>query len=154
MHSPSPQTQNPAGGRGSAKQHVTGQVAAHGNAAAVQTSSRPRRCPWHAEVIERASRPGPWHATAIVHAGTGAWERARETHAAGRRAVTVCPPGTDPAAVCWPCVPNWIGDAADLPTEVALELARVLIDAGAELVQMVGERIKPSLVMRRAQHAH
>jgi hypothetical protein len=62
-------------------------------------------------------------------------------------------PGTDPTTVIWPAIKSWIGDAGDLPTTTAIELARCLIDAGAELVQMTGDHVKPSLTMRRARHA-
>lgn len=69
------------------------------------------------------------------------------------RACTLLPTGTFPDAVRWPSVRYWIGDCGDLATEHALDLARRLIDAGAELVQMVGEHLKPSLTMRRARRA-
>lgn len=143
---PSPETTNPAGGRGSAKQQMTGQVGSH---------STPRRCPWHAEVIRLAAEPiaaySAWRDCALIFAGSGAWNRASEARKAGRRAVTVCPPGMDPAAIQWPAVRFWIGDTGDLPTADAIALARCLIDHGAELVQVVGERIRPSLTMRRAR---
>lgn len=116
------------------------------------TSTNSRRCPWFNEVIERAARPGAWHAHAIIHCGSGAWDRARDTHDVGRRACTLLPPESDPAAVRWPAIKNWVGNAGDLPTASAIELARVLIDAGAELVQMVGDNIKPSLTVRRARN--
>jgi hypothetical protein len=60
------------------------------------------------------------------------------------------PPGTDPAAVIWPRVSDWIGDAGDLPTEQALELARCLIDSGAARVQLIGQYIRPAVVMEVA----
>lgn len=120
---------------------------------AVWTSTTPRRCPWFAEVVERAARPGAWRATAIVHAGNGAWQRAAETRKNGRRACTCLPPGIHPSSVVWPPVANWIGDAGDLGTTEAIELARCLIDAGAKFVQMIGDNLKPSLTMRRTRHA-
>lgn len=120
---------------------------------AVWTSTTRRRCPWFAEVVERAARPGAWRATAIVHAGSGAWQRAREIREGGRRACTCLVPGVDPTAVVWPSVSNWIGDAGDLGALDAVELARCLIDAGVSLVQMVGDNLKPSLIVRRARHA-
>lgn len=126
----------------------------HSKPADVQTSRRLRRCPWFAEAIERAARPGAWHATAIVHAGAGAWNRAAATHQAGRRACTVLPLGTDPAAIRWPPVRFWIADAGDLPTADAIELARLLIDAGAVLVQMVGAHVRPSLTVRSARRGN
>ncbi|MBK8070090.1 MAG: hypothetical protein IPK27_21505 [Rhodanobacteraceae bacterium] len=61
------------------------------------------------------------------------------------------PPSTDPAAILWPRVRWWIGDAGDLPTAEALELARVLIDFGAERVQMIGVNLRPSLSIRSAR---
>lgn len=148
---PDPTNAKPAVAGGFARKHAAVKSRANVNAAAVQTSSRPRRCPWFAEVVERAARPGPWHSTAIVHAGSGAWERARETHDIGRRACTVLPPGTDPAAIAWPPVRCWIGDTGDLPTAAALELARCLIDCGADRVHLIGEHIRPALAMRRAR---
>lgn len=128
-----------------------GKARGHYMSRILQPSSRPRRCPWHANVIERAARLGAWHATAILHAGTGAWDRARPTHDAGRRAVTVLPASADPALIRWPSIRCWLGDCGDLPTAEVLELARCLIDAGAEAVHMVGEHLRPSLVMRRAR---
>lgn len=154
---PTPETTNPAGGRGSAKQHATVKTLvpqADGNAAAVQTSSRLRRCPWHADVIRLAAEPiapySAWRDCALIFAGSGAWSRAEPTRDTGRRACTLLPPGTDPAAVQWPPVRSWVGDCGDLPTTRAVELARCLIDAGADLVQMIGEHIRPSMTMRRA----
>lgn len=142
---PDPQTTNPAGGRGSAKQQMTGQVASH---------STPRRCPWHADVIRLAAEPiapySAWRDCALIYAGTGAWSRAEATRDAGRRACTVLPPGTDPAAVRWPSIACWIGDAGDLPTTDAIALARCLIDCGADRVHLIGEHIRPALTMRRA----
>ena len=152
---PDSDTPSPARQRGPAKQQMTGQVGWNGNAPAVQTSSRLRRCPWHADVIRLAAEPiapySAWRDCALIFAGSGAWSRAEATRDAGRRACTVLPPGTDPAAVQWPPVRSWVGDCGDLPTTRAVELARCLIDAGADLVQMIGENLKPSLTMRRAR---
>lgn len=153
MHPPDPQTQRPPARAVAGETNALVKARAKDRAAAVWTSSNPRRCPWFTDAIERAARPGAWHDTAVIHAGSGAWDRARETHDTGHRACTLLTPDTDPAAVRWPSIPNWIGDAGDLPTTTAIELARCLIDAGAELVQMVGAHVKPSLTMRRARHA-
>lgn len=148
---PDPQTQNPAGGRGSAVKHATGQ--AQGN-----VNAPPRRCPWFDDVTRLAADPAPAYIAsrdrAMIFAGTGAWDRATDTHQAGRRACTVLPPGTDPRNVRWPSVRFWIGDTGDLPTTEAIELARALIDAGAELVQLVGQYLRPSLTMRRASRGN
>lgn len=140
---PDPQKQNPAGGRGSAAKHATGQAQANGNA-------QPRRCPWFDDVLTRSAGRA-WHGTAFVHAGTGAWERATESRAYCIRACTLLPPGTDPRNVRWPPIRFWIGDTGDLPTTEAIELARTLIDAGSELVMLVGDNLKPSLTVRRAR---
>ena len=148
-----PKNDAPPAGQGPRAQvaQTTGDgLRGNGNAAAVQTSSSLRRCPWHADVIELAARPGAWHGTAILHAGTGAWDRAKPTRDAGRRACTVLPPGTDPAAVRWPSIASWIGDTGDLPTADAIALARCLIDCGADRVHLIGEHIRPSMTMRRA----
>jgi hypothetical protein len=105
-------------------------------------------------VIRLAAEPiapySAWRDCALIFAGSGAWSRAEATRDAGRRACTVLPPDTDPAAVQWPPVRSWVGDCGDLPTTRAVELARCLIDAGADLVQMIGEHIRPSMTMRRA----
>lgn len=153
MHPPDPQMQRPPARAVAGETNALVKARAKDRAAAVWTSSSPRRCPWFAEVIERAARPGAWHATAIVYAGATAWERAQESHEAGRRACTLLVPGVPPATVRWPSVANWIGDTGDLPTAQSIELARCLIDSGAELVQLVGDHIRPSLTMRRASHA-
>jgi len=148
----SPDERNPAVRRGFEFQQATGQVGANGNASAFQTSTPPRRCPWYDDVIRRSAGKA-WHATAFLHAGTGAWERATASREHCIRACTLLPPGTDPATVRWPSIRYWIGDTGDLPTTIAIELARCLIDAGSELVQLVGDHLKPSLTMRRARHA-
>lgn len=143
---PDPETQSPAGGRGSAKQQMTGQVASH---------STPRRCPWHADVIRLAAEPiapySAWRDRALIFAGSGAWSRAEATRDAGRRACTVLPPGTDPTSVRWPSIASWIGDTGDLPTADVIALARCLIDCGADRVHLIGEHIRPALAMRRAR---
>lgn len=152
---PDSDTPSPARQRGPAKQQMTGQVGWNGNAPAVQTSSRLRRCPWHADVIRLAAEPiapySAWRDCALIFAGSNAWNRASEARKAGRRAVTVCPPGMDPAAIQWPAVRFWIGDTGDLPTADAIALARCLIDCGADRVHLIGEHIRPSLTMRRAR---
>lgn len=152
MHPPNPEKRNPPGGAGfeTCAEAWGGTSQAHSSRPDVQPSTRPIRCPWFAEVVERAARPGGWNSTAIIHAGIGAWTRATATHQAGRRACTVLPLGADPAAIRWPSVRFWVADAGDLASADAIELARLLIDSGAELVQMVGRNLRPSLVVRRA----
>lgn len=88
---------------------------------------------------------------AKVYAGTGAWARALDAKQTCSRACTVLPPGTSPSNVKWPPIHVWASEAGDLPTDEAIELARCLIDAGAERVYMWGDNIKPSLTMRRAR---
>ena len=143
------------GPRAQVAQTIGDGLRGNGNAAAVQTSSRLRRCPWHADVIRLAAEPiapySAWRDCALIFAGTGAWDRAKPTRDAGRRACTVLPPNTDPAAVRWPSIASWIGDTGDLPTADAIALARCLIDCGADRVHLIGEHIRPSLTMRRAR---
>lgn len=121
---------------------------------AVQTPSRPRRCPWFAEVVRLAADPVPpydgWRGVAILYAGSGSWERAAETRQAGRRACTVCPPDAQPSAIVWPPVWQWLVDAGDLEAGEAIELARTLVDHGAELVVLLGDRLRGGLTLRRA----
>jgi hypothetical protein len=123
--------------------------------AAVKTSDRPRRCPWFADVQRLAAEPARCYSAcrgqAILCAGSQAWETAAPIREAGRRAVTVLPPGTDPAALTWPSVPRWIVASGDLEAGAALELGRLLIDAGAELIVISGERISGGMVLRRAR---
>lgn len=154
---PSPQTTSPAGWRGSAMKHAPGNVRQHSSRPSVQTSTRPRRCPWFADVQRLAAEPArcysAWRGVAILHAGSGAWERAAETRDAGRRACTVLPPGADPAAIVWPAVRQWIADVADLEPGAAIELGRCLIDHGAAFVVMAGDRLRGGLTLRRAGNA-
>jgi hypothetical protein len=110
----------------------------------------PRRCPWFAEVVQRAVGPA-WNGVAKIFAGTGAWNCARHAKDTCSRACTLLPPGTSPGSVKWPRIYLWVVEAGDLPTDEAIELARCLIDAGAERVFMLGDNIKPSLTMRRAR---
>lgn len=144
---------SPAGGPGFETTRVTEQPP-QCSRPDVQTSSRPRRCPWFADVLRLSANPAPersaWRWTAVIFAGSRAWDAAAPIRAAGRRACTLLPPGTDPAAVIWPRVSDWIGDAGDLPTEQALELARCLIDSGAARVQLIGQYIRPAVVMEVA----
>lgn len=151
---PDPTNAKPAMAGGFAVKHATVKTQANGNAAAVQTSSRLRRCPWHADVIGLAAEPiapySAWRDCALIFAGSGAWSRAEATRDAGRRACTVLPPGADPAAVRWPSIACWIGDTGDLPTADVIALARCLIDCGADRVHLIGEHIRPSMTMRRA----
>lgn len=144
---------SPAGGPGFETTRVTEQPP-QCSRPDVQTSSRPRRCPWFADVLRLAAAPLPpydqWRDCALIYAGSGAWTAAAPNRTHGKRACTLLPPGTDPAAVIWPRVSDWIGDAGDLRTEAALELARCLIDCGAVRVQLVGQNIRPALVMEVA----
>lgn len=120
------------------------------------TSSRLRRCPWFADVVRLAAEPArsysAWRGTAILCAGSNAWDDAAPIREAGRRAVTVLPPGTDPAAVIWPAVPRWHVAAGDLEAGDAIKLGRLLIDYGAKLVVISGERISCGAGVRRAPH--
>ncbi len=52
--------------------------------------------------------------------------------------------------MAWPRVRYWIGDTGSLPAVDAIELARDLIDAGASVVMLVGERLRGGLTVRRA----
>lgn len=150
MHPPKPEKRSPPDGAGFGSGAAPGETRRHDMSSATQPSRRPKRCPWFADVIHRSAGRA-WHATAFVHAGTGAWERANDSRSNCIRACTLLPPGTDPASIRWPSVRFWIGDTGDLPTADAIELARVLIDAGAELVQMVGRNLRPSLTVRSAR---
>lgn len=110
------------------------------------TSTPPRRrCPWYADVVRFAAGP-VWHDCALLFAGRHAWEAAATRR--GNRAVTVLPPGSDPASIAWPAIGCWIVDAGDLPASIALDLARALIDAGALRVHASGQNLLPSLCMR------
>ena len=117
-------------------------------------TERPRRCPWFADVLRLATDPPPpydqWRGCALIYAGSDAWSAAAPNRSDGRRACTLLPPGEAPGALIWPPVRDWIGNTGDLAAADALELARCLIDAGAERVQMTGQNLKPSLTMRRA----
>lgn len=112
------------------------------------------RCPWYADVARLGSSDQPqgncWRETALVFAGAAGWDRAQPHRAQGKRAVTVLPPGTEPRAIAWPPVRWWIVDAGDLPTTMALDLARALIDAGGSSVHMIGQYLVPSANMQRA----
>lgn len=112
-----------------------------------------RRCPWYTDVCRLAAGPAPpydrWQGSALIFAGPGAWQAAAPARNAGRRAVTVLPPDESPAAIRWPPVANWIGDA-DLEGAEAVALARELIAAGAQLVILRVPRLpERSLVARR-----
>jgi len=93
-----------------------------------------------------------WAGIALIFAGSGAWDAAKPARESGKRAVTALPPGDDPARIIWPRVQNWIGDCGDLDTPTSIELARCLIDSGADLVRLVGQNIKPSLTVRARRH--
>lgn len=138
-------------------------IAAPGNVrrqyteAAVKTANRPRRCPWFADVQRLAAAPiGPysgWRDTALIFAGRTAWERAEPIRNAGRRAVTVCPPGTDPKSIEWPKVQHWLGDAGDLPAGDVIALARALIEAGATRVTLVAASIPEGALIAKRRPA-
>ena len=152
-----PQTQNPAWQRGSEEEKkVTRQR--NTTTEPGQKSTGPRRCPWFLDVLQLAGAPiapyDAWVNTALIFAGANAWDAAKPTRESGRRAVTALPPGGDPSRIIWPRVQNWIGDCGDIDAPTALELARCLIDAGAALVHVIGQNIKPSLTMRRASRAN
>ena len=154
MQAPNPGTQKaPARGL-SGETLATGKARSDGNASVAQKSSL-RRCPWFADVLRLAADPiapyDRWKNTALIFAGAHAWDASKPTRESGRRAVTLLPPGADPACVTWPRVQTWFGDAGDLDAPTAIELARCLIDAGADLVRMIGSNVKPSLTMRRAR---
>jgi hypothetical protein len=63
--------------------------------------------------------------------------------------VTVCPPGADPSAIQWPAVRHWVGDAGDLEAERVIELARRLIEAGAESVVLVARNLAEGALLAR-----
>lgn len=143
---PDPRSAKPAMAGGFAVKHATGQVG---------LNCTPRRCPWHADVIRLAASPvapyESWRGCALVFAGSDSWAAARPTREAGRRACTVLPPGDNPAAIAWPQVANWIGDAGDLEGAEAVALVRELIAAGARLVILRVPRLpEGSLIARRA----
>lgn len=132
-----------------------GSVQRQYSGAVVQTATRPRRCPWYQDVLRLAAEPArcysAWRGVAILHAGTGAWERAAPIREACRRAVTVMPADALANRIVWPPVRQWIADCGDLEVPDALELARCLIDCGAELVVMRGDRVPRGICMRRAR---
>lgn len=154
---PNPQTTRPRSGASRPGPYIgaPGSVRRQYTEAAVKTSDRPRRCPWYADVVRLAADPVPpyhgWRGVAILYAGSGSWDRAAETREAARRACTVLPPGADPAAIVWPAVRQWIADVADLEPGTAIELGRCLIDRGAEMIVISGERISGGMVLRRAR---
>lgn len=112
-----------------------------------------RRCPWFADLVRLASAPvGPysqWRDTALIFAGSDAWEQAKPARDSGRRAVTVCPPGSDPAMIAWPSVRYWIGDAGDLAAGQVVTLARALGAAGAERVTLVSPHIAHGVLVAK-----
>ena len=114
-----------------------------------------KRCPWYAEVIQRAAQPrspfSAWVGTSLLFAGSNAWAMARPHRERGARAVTVLPPGELPASIEWPPVADWIVDAGDLPAGEAVEVGRCLIDCGARRVQMVGDQLASSLRLLRVE---
>jgi hypothetical protein len=90
-----------------------------------------------------------WRNTALIFAGSDAWNAAKPTRDAGRRAVTLCPPDTHPSAIQWPSVAYWLGDVGDMDLNSAIDLGRLLIDHGAIRVTFVGREIPKALVLRR-----
>jgi hypothetical protein len=103
--------------------------------------------------LRLAAKPvGPysqWRDTALVFAGTGAWELARPIREAGRRAVTVLPHGESPSAIAWPRVRFWLGRCDDLEPGLVVGLARALIGAGAERVTLLGQNVPHRVLVAR-----
>lgn len=108
--------------------------------------SRGRRCPWYRDVIDLVERPrspyDAWVGTALLFAGSAAWQLAEPARTNGRRAVTLLPPGADPEAMRWPPVRCWIGDCGDLDAGRVVRLAQVLAGAGALQVHLISKRVE------------
>jgi hypothetical protein len=120
---------------------------------AVQLSplrSRGRRCPWYRDALDLAARPRApydrWTGTAMVFAGSQAWQLAEHARTAGQRAVTLLPPGAEPEAMRWPPVLCWIGDCGDLDAGRVVRLAQVLVGAGALRLHLLAKNIEGGLV--------
>jgi hypothetical protein len=79
---------------------------------------------------------------ALVFAGSQAWQLAADVRNAGRRAVTLLPPGADPGSLRWPLVHRWIGDCGDLDSAHVVQLARVLVGSGAMRVHLVAKSVE------------
>lgn len=145
---PNPRNATPPAGRPRAWHNVAASNPRH------HSTPPRRRCPWHADLVRLAASPvqpyQAWRDCAVLFAGTHAWEAAAPTRERGARAVTVLPPGADPHSIMWPPVRWWVCDVGDVATDQALELARCLIDAGAQSVQAIGRNLIPSLCVRRA----
>lgn len=120
-------------------------------------SARPRRAPWHGDVLRLAAEPiGPysqWRDTALIFAGSDAWAAAAPTRNSGRRACTLLPPGADPKSIEWPKVQNWLGDAGDLPAGDVIALARALIEGGATRVTLVAASIPEGALIAKRRPA-
>jgi hypothetical protein len=113
-----------------------------------------RRCPWYRDVVELAARPLPPYersvGMALVFAGSHAWQLAADVRDAGRRALTLLPPGAEPESLRWPPVHRWIGDCGDLDSTRVVQLARVLVGAGAMRVHLMAKGVDGGHVNVRA----
>jgi hypothetical protein len=94
-----------------------------------------------------------WRDTALVFAGSDAWAASAPTRKAGRRACTLLPPGSDPKAIEWPRVNQWVGETGDLPAGDVLALARSLIAAGAARVTLVTKSIPEGVLIAKLRPA-
>jgi len=108
-----------------------------------------KRLPPYGAAVEQAVAAGK-NSNVFLFATKDAWERARNRT---RGTALVLPPGDDPEAYRWPCVPSGVFVCAPgASRDLAFRLARAVVSGGTPMVFAIfgdGE----ALIVRTAEHA-
>ncbi len=113
------------------------------------TKASGRRLPPFGRDVERAVAAGK-SPNVYIYATPDAWERVRNRT---RGTAMVLPPGEDPEAYRWPCVPGGVFICAPgAPRELALKLARAVVSCGSPLAFAVYGNAE-ALIVRTTAHA-